>query len=74
MKIRHQLKLLCFQVDKAVMCMDIASTFHIFVIIYQSFDVKLFWKILITNQIYLEHIFHPLFLYTNSSKFMFNLQ
>jgi hypothetical protein len=27
------------------MCMDIVSTFHIIVIIYQSSNVKVFWKI-----------------------------
>jgi hypothetical protein len=42
MKVRHQLKLLYFQVDKGLMCMDIVSTFHIIIIIYQSFNVKIF--------------------------------
>jgi hypothetical protein len=45
MKAKHQLKLLYFQVDKALVYMDIVSTFHIIVIIYQSFNVKVFWKI-----------------------------
>jgi hypothetical protein len=45
MKVRHQLELLYFQVDKGLMCMDIVSTFHIIVIIYQSFNLKAFWKI-----------------------------
>jgi hypothetical protein len=50
MKVKHQLKWLHFQVDKSLMCMDIISTFHIIVIIYQSFNVKVFWKISTTNQ------------------------
>jgi hypothetical protein len=33
MKIKHQLELLYFQVDKALICMNIVSTFHIMVII-----------------------------------------
>jgi hypothetical protein len=45
MKVKHQLQLLYIQVDKALVCMDIVSTFHIMVIIYQSFNVKIFWKI-----------------------------
>jgi hypothetical protein len=45
MKVKHQLKLLYFQVDEGLMCMDIISTFHIIVINYQSFNVKLLWKI-----------------------------
>jgi hypothetical protein len=36
MKIKHQLKLLYFQVDNIVL------TFHIIVIIYQSFNEKIF--------------------------------
>jgi len=65
MKVKHQLKLLYFQVDEGLMCMDIISTFHIIVINYQSFNVKLLWKIWTTN---LKHIFHPFFIYINSSK------
>jgi hypothetical protein len=45
MKTKHQLDLLYFQVDEGLMRMDIVSTFHIIVIIYQSFNVKIFWKI-----------------------------
>ncbi len=45
MKVKHQLELLYFQVDKGLMYMDIVSTFHIIVIIVQSFNVKVFWKI-----------------------------
>jgi hypothetical protein len=45
MKVKHQLELLYFQVDKGLMCIDIVSTFHIIVIIYQNFNVKVFWKI-----------------------------
>jgi hypothetical protein len=45
MKIKHQLELLYFQVDEGLMCMDIVSTLYILVIIYQSFNVKVFWKI-----------------------------
>jgi hypothetical protein len=46
MKVRHQFKLLYFQVDKGIMCMDIISTFHIIIIIYQSFNVIFILKIL----------------------------
>jgi hypothetical protein len=42
MKIKHQLELLYFQVDEGLVCMDIISTFDILVIIYQSFNVKVF--------------------------------
>jgi hypothetical protein len=42
MKIKHQLELLYFQ---GLMCMDIVLTFYILIIIYQSFNVKIFWKI-----------------------------
>jgi hypothetical protein len=45
MKVKHQLELLYFEVDEGLVCMDIVSTFHILVIIYQSFNVKVFWKI-----------------------------
>jgi hypothetical protein len=45
MKVKHQLELLYFQVDEGLVCMDVVSTFHILVIIYQSFNVKVFWKI-----------------------------
>jgi len=45
MKIKHQLELLYLQVDEGLVYMDIVSTFHILVIIYQSFNVKIFWKI-----------------------------
>jgi len=36
------IKLLYFQVDKDLVCVDMVSTFHYLVIIYQSFNVKLF--------------------------------
>jgi len=39
MKIKQQLELLYFQVDKALMCMNRVSIFHM-VIIYQNVDVK----------------------------------
>jgi hypothetical protein len=45
MKVKHQLELPYLQVDEGLMCMDIVSTFHISVITYQSFNVKVFWKI-----------------------------
>jgi hypothetical protein len=46
MKVKHQLeRLLYFQVDKDLMCMNIISTFHIIVIIYQSFNITLYVKI-----------------------------
>jgi hypothetical protein len=44
MKVKHELKLLYFQVDEGLVCMDIVSTFHIIVIIYQNFNVKICWK------------------------------
>jgi hypothetical protein len=40
MKVKYRLKLLYFQVDKTLMCMNIVSTFHIMVIIYQSVNVR----------------------------------
>jgi hypothetical protein len=46
MKVKHQLEiLLYFQVGKALMCMNVISTFHIIVIIYQSFNIKVYVKI-----------------------------
>jgi len=45
MKTQHQLELLYSQVDEGLVCMDIVSTFHILVIIYRSFNGKIFWKI-----------------------------
>jgi hypothetical protein len=42
MKIKHPLELLYFQVYKGLVCMDIVSTFHIIIIIYQSFNEKVF--------------------------------
>jgi hypothetical protein len=51
--------------------MDIFLTFHIVMVIYQNFNVKVGKLEQPTN---LEHIFHLLFLYKNSSNFMFNLQ
>jgi hypothetical protein len=38
MKAQHQLEILYFQVDEGIVCMDIVSTFHILIIIYQSFS------------------------------------
>jgi hypothetical protein len=52
--------------------MDIILTFHILYIIYQSFNVKIFWKLKQPTK--LEHIFHPFILYRNSLDFMYNLQ
>jgi hypothetical protein len=72
MKVTYQLELLYFQVDESLACMDMVSKFHILVIIYQSFNVKVFWKF--EQPINLEHTFHPYFLYNNSSNFMYNLQ
>jgi hypothetical protein len=45
MKVKHQVELLYFQVDKDLMCMNIISTFHIIVIIYQSYNIKVYEKI-----------------------------
>jgi hypothetical protein len=50
MKVTYQLELLSFQVDESLACMDMVSTFHILIIIYQSFNVKIFWKFWTTNQ------------------------
>jgi hypothetical protein len=50
MKVKHQLELLYFQVDEGLVSMDIIWTFHILIIIYQGFNVKLFWKNWRTNQ------------------------
>jgi hypothetical protein len=72
MKAKHQLDILYFQVDEGLMCMDIILTFHILYIIYQSFNVKIFWKLKQPTK--LEHIFHPFILYRNSLDFMYNLQ
>ncbi len=44
-KVQHKLELLYFQVDENLLCMDMLSTFHYLDIIYQSFNVKVFWKI-----------------------------
>jgi hypothetical protein len=42
MKIQQQFKLLHFQVNKDLMCVDMVSTSHYLVIIYQNFNVKAF--------------------------------
>jgi hypothetical protein len=42
MKIKHQLELLYFQINEDLMCMDIVSTFHVIIIIYQGFTIKVF--------------------------------
>ncbi len=42
MKVQHQLELLYFQVDEDPMCMDMVSTFHYLIIIFQSFNVEVF--------------------------------
>jgi hypothetical protein len=42
MKVKHQLELLYFQIDKDLVCIDIISIFYSIVIIYQSFNVKIF--------------------------------
>jgi len=44
LKVKHQLESLYFQVDEGLMCVNIVSTFHILIIIYQSFNVKYFGK------------------------------
>jgi hypothetical protein len=54
----------------------VVSTFHIIVIIYQSFDVKYFEnfeKSPITTQ-FRTHFSYPFILHQIFSKFMFNLQ
>jgi len=46
MKIKHQLEiLLYFQVGKSLVYMNVISTFHIIVIIYRSFNIKIYGKI-----------------------------
>jgi hypothetical protein len=56
--------------------MHIVSTFHIIVIIYQSFNVNYFGKF--EQQANFKHFFHPFSLHRNFftffSNFMFNLQ
>jgi hypothetical protein len=42
MNLGFQLILLYFEVDKALININVISTIHIIVIIYQSFDVKYF--------------------------------
>jgi hypothetical protein len=42
MKVKHQLELLYFRVDESLKCMDIVLTFLILIILYQSFNVKVF--------------------------------
>jgi hypothetical protein len=37
MKVQHQLELLYFQANEDLVCMDMISTFHYLIIIYQSF-------------------------------------
>jgi hypothetical protein len=71
MKVQHQLEILCIQVYEGLVCMDIISTFHILLIIYQIFNVKIFWKIGTTNQF--RKKINPFFLYTKFSNFMYNL-
>jgi hypothetical protein len=44
-----------FKFDKDLLCMDMNSTFHHLVIIYQSFNVKVSWKF--WNPTNLEHVF-----------------
>jgi hypothetical protein len=51
MKVKYQLKLFYFQVDKALMSTKIVSTVHIMVIIYQSVNVNICWKIQTTSQL-----------------------
>jgi hypothetical protein len=72
MNVKHQLKLLYFQVDKGLMCMNIVLIFDIVVIIYQVSVQKYFGKF--EHLANLEYIFHPLFLYRSSSNFMYHLQ
>jgi hypothetical protein len=45
MKIEHQLELFYFQIDKALMCMNTISTFHIMVIVCQRVNVNVYSKI-----------------------------
>jgi hypothetical protein len=44
MKVQRQLELLSFQVYEDLVRMDMISTFHYLVIIYQSFNGKISWK------------------------------
>ncbi len=63
MKVKHQLQLLYFQVDKDLICMNIISTFHIIVIIYQSLIYKYMGKF--EPPCDLKHILYPIFLYNS---------
>jgi len=76
MNLGFQLKLLYFQVDESLININVISTFHIIVIIYQSFDVKYFEnfeKSPITTQ-FRTHFSYPFILHQFFSKFMLNLQ
>ncbi len=76
MNLGFQLKLLYFQVGKALININVISTFHIIVIIYQSFDVKyfeIFEKSSITTQ-FKTYFSYPFILHYFFSNFMFNLQ
>jgi hypothetical protein len=50
MQVTYQLELWYFQVDESLACMDMDWNFHILIIIYQSFNVKVFWNFRTTNQ------------------------
>jgi hypothetical protein len=72
MKVKRQLQLLYFQVDKDLICMNLISTFHIMVIIYQSLIYKYMGKF--EPPCNLKHILYPIFLYNFKKKIMLNLQ
>jgi hypothetical protein len=51
MEVKYQIEIVMyFEVGKDLMCMNIISTFHIIVIIYQSFNIKIYIKIWTTIQ------------------------
>jgi len=76
MNLGFQLKLLYFQLIKALVNINVVSTFHVIVIVYQSFDVKFFENFekspIITQ--FRTYFSYPFILHRNFSKFMFNLQ
>jgi hypothetical protein len=75
MTLGFQLNLLYFQVDESLININVVSTFHIIVIIYQSFDVKYFEnfeKSPITTQ-FRTHFSYPFFLHHFFFKFYVQL-
>jgi len=47
---KYDIKIIILSSWQKPMCVDMVLTFHYLVIIYQSFNVKVFWKFWKTNQ------------------------